>query len=106
MVKQTNCKKVYLIKNNSGHRNAATSTTTVTDNKTVSNDVDSDYINSIEYNLDKNNNLTFYNIDIDNCEILSKHSGIIISRGNSFDVDASMFIDILKNKTSNLFIFE
>lgn len=105
-------KKVYLIKNNSGDRNAATTTTTVTDNTTISNDtnytndVDSDYINSIEYNLNKNNNLTFYNIDIDNCEILSKHSGIIISRGNSFDVDASMFIDILKNKTSNLFIFE
>lgn len=53
------------------------------------------------------NDLNVYNIDIDDCEILSKHCGKLIHHENKLlHIDFITFLEMIKSKNANLFIFE
>jgi hypothetical protein len=61
----------------------------------------------IKDSIDKNFNLNFYDVNLDDCEILSRHYGRIIDNEITLKhIHLKTFLEILKSKKSNLFIFE
>lgn len=61
----------------------------------------------IKDSIDKNFELNFYNINLNDCEILSRHYGRIIDNENTLKhIQLKTFLNIIKSKKCNLFIFE